>query len=248
MTAEEFLALARWNLGPGQVDFFPPGETEPLIPLLLQLQEGVAPRDFARQAGPLLSVSTFYTDVLPELDQGFHNLSYITALAVPAFFEPGNLATNLALKSVVDAALSPPLFRRSYSASPKGWAINLPTLGPAPPPPGAVILGIIDDSIAFAHERFLGPGGTGTRVEYFWMQDGPPPGPFPFGRFRYGRELRKLTVWPRRGIDDLRSDSTYAGLVDEDEVYRRAGVVDPITPPGHKAITWRRAFGEDPPE
>jgi hypothetical protein len=101
-----------------------------------------------------------------------------------------------------------------------------------------VVVGIIDDGIAFAHERFREPGGS--RVEFFWMQDGPPPGPA--GLALPGLELRKLDIPGSRGIDGLLSDCTFSGLVDEDEVYRRARVAD-FTMPGHKAVAWRRAHG-----
>jgi hypothetical protein len=231
MTSEEFLALVRWNLGPGRVDFLPPGQDKPFIPLLLQLEE-ISPRDFAEQIGPGFLVPRLYTDVLPP---EFNDLGYITALAERSFFDQ-DFAQNAGLPSVKDVALSPPLFRASFPQEPEAWKKMLPMLGSAPPPSGAVILGIIDDGIAFAHERFLDAGGT--RVEYFWMQDGPPPGPTDiFGPFINGRELRKPT------IDNLRNLSTHAGLVDEDEVYRRAGVVDASIPAGHKAIRWRPAHG-----
>ena len=49
--------------------------------------------------------------------------------------------------------------------------------------PPAVVMGIIDDGIAFANERFrriLG-GTIGSRVEHWWLQDGPyKPNFFPF--------------------------------------------------------------------
>ncbi|MBX6369271.1 MAG: hypothetical protein IRZ04_14890, partial [Rhodospirillales bacterium] len=99
--------------------------------------------------------------------------------------------------------------------------------GPSAP---QVVVGIIDDGIAFAHESFREPGG-GSRVEFFWMQDG-------LG----GLELRKEDTPGRRGIDGLLADCTFANLVDEDELYRRAGVLDfPLG--GHKAVASRLAHG-----
>lgn len=109
--------------------------------------------------------------------------------------------------------------------------------GPSAP---AVVVGIIDDGIAFAHENFREPGG-GSRVEFFWMQDGlgpPPAGLASLG----GLELRKEDTPGRRGIDGLLADCTFANLVDEDELYRRARVLDfPLG--GHKAVASRLAHG-----
>ena len=51
-----------------------------------------------------------------------------------------------------------------------------------------VVMGVIDDGIAFGHERFRKKAAT--RVEYWWLQDGqylPGPTALP-----YGRELAKL--------------------------------------------------------
>jgi hypothetical protein len=86
---------------------------------------------------------------------------------------------------------------------------------------GTVVIGIIDDGIAFAHNRVR--DGTGTRIEYFWNQDG-------------GWELDKAA------IDALLAGSTYGGLVDEDEVYRRTAHMN-MGQPGHKPIAWRAAHG-----
>jgi len=50
---------------------------------------------------------------------------------------------------------------------------------------GAVVVGIIDDGIAFGHQRFrkVVGGNIESRVEFWWLQDGvhgAPAGPFPF--------------------------------------------------------------------
>ena len=95
-----------------------------------------------------------------------------------------------------------------------------------------VVVGIIDDGIAFAHERFR--NGAATRVEHWWLQDGPyqtSGSPVP-----YGRELQKAK------IDSLLTACTHAGVVDEDELYRHAGLID-LRREGHKSAAWRRAHG-----
>jgi hypothetical protein len=97
---------------------------------------------------------------------------------------------------------------------------------------GIVVIGIIDDGIAFAHERFR--KGAKTRVEAWWLQDGAYQGAG--AAVPFGHELR------RDDIDTLFTQCTHAGVVDEDEVYERAGLVDFHTE-GHKSAAWRLAHG-----
>jgi hypothetical protein len=92
-------------------------------------------------------------------------------------------------------------------------------------------MGIIDDGIAFAHERFR--TGLQTRVEYWWLQDGAWQGP---GTIWPGRELNKGQ------INTILKNCTRAGVVDEDEVYRQAGLID-FRRHGHKSAAWRIAHG-----
>jgi hypothetical protein len=99
-----------------------------------------------------------------------------------------------------------------------------------------VLVGVIDDGIGFAHERFLSTDGT-TRIEFFWDQMVPSTSWFAWG---YGRELTKRD--PAVGIDKLMSNSRHGSLVDEDEVYRLSGQVD-FTQPNHKPLAPRAAHG-----
>ena len=95
-----------------------------------------------------------------------------------------------------------------------------------------VIVGIVDDAIAFAHERFCTE--TDSRIEYLWVQDGMDQGagsPVP-----YGREFDKAD------IKALFGQCRHAGVVDEDEVYARAGMAD-FREYGHKPVAWRAAHG-----
>jgi hypothetical protein len=78
-------------------------------------------------------------------------------------------------------------------------------------------MGVIDDGIAFLHERFQ-KSGRKTRIECCWLQD---PGIF----------------LGKGGIDALLASGT-----DEDQLYRVSGAVDFVTA-GHKSITWRMAHG-----
>src|SRR5262249_15949312 len=95
-----------------------------------------------------------------------------------------------------------------------------------------VVVGIIDDGLAFAHERFR--SGDKTRVRYVWLQDGVYSGTG--GNVDYGREITKGE------IDNLMQECKRAGIVDEGEVDRRSGLFD-FRRPGHKAATWRISHG-----
>jgi len=99
-----------------------------------------------------------------------------------------------------------------------------------------VVVAVIDDGIAFAHERFLSRDGT-TRIEYLWNQDQPSTA---WGGWNYGHEVTKRD--PNAGIDKLMGDSRHGSLVDEDEVYRRSGDLDHAQP-GHKSLAARAAHG-----
>jgi hypothetical protein len=99
---------------------------------------------------------------------------------------------------------------------------------------GPVVMGVIDDGIAFAQQRFrkVASGQVRSRVEYWWLQDGVYQGqPLPFGR-----ELDNA------GIDALLTTCTHGGVIDEDELYRRAGLTD-FRLPGHKSAAWRISHG-----
>jgi|GEM_PF-292974 len=81
-----------------------------------------------------------------------------------------------------------------------------------------VFVGVIDDGIAFAHQRFRTcDNPPDTRIEYFWNQDDrrhEPPGP------SYGQELHKTD------IDGWMKQCVHGELVDEDAVYEFVGYVD----------------------
>lgn len=84
------------------------------------------------------------------------------------------------------------------------------------PPANSVITAIIDDGIGFAHERFR-KAVDSTRIEYFWDQNPHYPVPGPEG---FGRE------WTKADIDKLLDSHCHGGLVDEEALYRAAGIVD----------------------
>ncbi|WP_109481807.1 S8 family serine peptidase [Paraburkholderia sp. C35] len=90
--------------------------------------------------------------------------------------------------------------------------------GTSADPPQQVFLGVMDDGLAFAHERFRTTDVPAkTRIVRFWNQDdaaGTSPG------LHYGSELDE------NKINALLADCTQAGQVDEDAVYRQAGYID----------------------
>jgi hypothetical protein len=98
---------------------------------------------------------------------------------------------------------------------------------------GKVVVGIIDDGLAFGHERFR-DGAASTRIEYVWLQDGP----FDGGAsgFMYGREINK------EQIDAWLNPAGGGAVFDEDTFYRRAGIVD-FSLPGRKAVAPRASHG-----
>lgn len=226
-----------WNLGDGRDEFLPRGFVGTLIPALIEL-DGVTPREFARRFEGRVRVPPLYTDVLPRLDARFEELKFVSCEVTEGFLEELAKGPGSDARVVRSVSLSPPLGPPAPLPKPTSPAgqIELPT---GPPRPKTVVVAVIDDGIAFAHERFRETGGS--RVEFFWMQDGPPPGPSEFFGDG-GRELSKEAPGDA-GIDSLLLDCANAGLVDEDELYRRARVVDPGEPVGHKAILWRRAHG-----
>ena len=104
---------------------------------------------------------------------------------------------------------------------------------------GRAIVGIIDEGIAFANERFR-KSACETRVEYFWMQDGAcrcneqknSQNLF----LEYGREFTKLE------IDQLLKKHTSDGKLDEDYFYADIGLLD-FNRSGHKAAAFRASHG-----
>lgn len=96
-----------------------------------------------------------------------------------------------------------------------------------------VVMAVIDDGIAFAHARLR--TSAGTRVAHFWnmnLWSG-------FGPISPGKISGELD---RAEIDGLLGGSVRGGAIDEDEVYRKAGLVD-FRDPRHKAAALRVAHG-----
>jgi hypothetical protein len=153
-----------------------------------------------------------------------------------------------------DGATGALQFLRDYDA--KRILLSSPLMAPAgsaPPtsdivertwPPDTVFVAVIDDGIAFAHERFLGSDGT-TRIEAFWDMNQwfepvfpapgplpPLPTPLPYLPFPMPGELLKADI-------DARLPGGAGG---EDAIYAGSGLID-YGEPRHKTAAWRRAHG-----
>jgi len=100
-----------------------------------------------------------------------------------------------------------------------------------------VVTAVIDDGIAFAHDR-LWDSDRKTRVEYVWDQLVPNE---PFDYLNYGREIFKHL--PVVGIDDLMDDCRHAQLVDEDEVYQRSDQINHQASRDHQPLAARQSHG-----
>jgi len=119
-------------------------------------------------------------------------------------------------------------------AAPAGQATVMPLSGPFAPASGEscpkLVVAVIDDAIAFAHERLRGSDGK-TRVEYLWDQQ---------EALGVGRELRKRDLGT--GLDALMTAATHNGQLDEDEVYRLSGFTGPARV-GRATLAARFAHG-----
>jgi Subtilase family len=104
------------------------------------------------------------------------------------------------------------------------------------------IVGIIDDGLAFAHERFQTPDRK-TRIAFFWNQGYPKSEPMEkkvTPAAGYGLEFAK------KAVDDLMKASESRGLVDEDLFYRKAGYLEVSRYWAHGTHVMDLACGSDP--
>jgi subtilisin family serine protease len=207
---------ANWILGAGSRDFFVLNTGQ--VPFLLRETDPNRRRlvDGRERPGFRYEVGFFRVDE-PDL------LLREIRSEPPSLAEPARVT------------FGPPLRERSFTqGEPR------PRLPPAEQRvrPGGVVVGVIDDGIAFAHERFRNADGT-TRVEFVWIQDGDHAG---FADPPYGREIAKHDRGGILGIDSLLAAATHVGAVDEDEVYRLAGALD-FARPGREALALRASHG-----
>ena len=217
-----------WALGPGLQDFRLPSVAEQSVPVLLRRKEGPWDKD----AWALWRSATEMTG-MPEkpprdaepFEVGFFPLTKTLRLIEDRRFQRF-------FETLEHFTLGPPL--PSSSVIPRGYKEARSLQPPSQTvTPGTVIIGIIDDGIPFAHERFRKADGT-TRVESVWVQHGPSVN-VPIG-FDNGFEI------PKADIDNYLATCRQGDAIDEDEIYRRAGVAD-FTREGRKSLAWRASHG-----
>jgi hypothetical protein len=207
------------------------GDVEHRYPIIIQLANMTA-QEFARKEwGPDLDAWMRIPDVYRNPSSGMKRATFCTATVTDAFFS--KLDTVPALRQAIARyAIGLPVQKHTPARSTKTQPLS------AKPKPGVVVVGIIDDGIAFGHRRFR--RGPGTRVEFFWGQDGAV-GAVP--GMGYGCELKKRNAPGQDGIDKRLADTLRAGpLYDEDEFYRDAGYCD-FSRRGHKPLAQRAAHG-----
>lgn len=216
-----------WARATGFAHFFREGQ-EQRFPVVIELAD-ISAAHFAagKWHAPdgwreLISVPRMYL----RPPAGLAQFSFCSATVSQAFFS--RLAADpLLRKAIRRIELSLPI--ENYNAE------DMATVAP-PRTAAGVVTGVIDDGIAFAHERFRAADGT-TRVQFFWSQDARPPA----GAVAYGREFLKAGVGPR-AIDAVMTASTHAGMVDEDRVYRVTRQLA-AGDRGHKPVAWRIGHG-----
>jgi hypothetical protein len=247
-----------WVLEPGRRYFFLPGRhKKEWLPLLLRLRPNVTARSFAtgehlrEESREAWQRAIKVPDLFTRSEIGANEGPYITALmaADREQFEGFDLRQALE-DSVESITLSLPLDAESLPdpdepAKPEGEWEQEPEQGTEPTvPSGTVVMGIIDDGIAFAHERFrkFANGKIETRIAHWWLQDGPHnPNYFPFLPL-WSQAVPSGCELNRRQINHLLQDCTKDGVLDEDLVYRKAKLIN-FKRPGHKSAAWRIAHG-----
>jgi hypothetical protein len=224
--AEPLGPYERWMFGPGK-DYDLPGlrlDASPSLSCLAEFPNPVA-NPVGAVAGLLAADGITMVPRLPKLWAGVAP-RFLPLLLVPenatamAAHDPGRLATQLSTLAGGGARhlrLNFPVRSETIDpAYPAPQAVQGPAPGVDPAKP-LVILAVIDDGIAFAHQGFRAAGAT--RIDYCWSQTAPADSS---GAVLFGREFT------REGIEALRA--THGG--DEEAIYRAAGLLGrPGLPP-----------------
>jgi hypothetical protein len=212
--------------------------------VLLELQENVSPKAFKALIDELssqLETPRGLKDPIAippaylNLPENFRNIKHVTAIVTYDFFKI--LSTPKVREVLKRVTLSRPVPRSAMRLPlvPRSNDSRRSSERRATSPGGAnVVVGIIDDGIAFGHERFRDKSRK-TRIASIWLQDG-----FPecdnFDNFDYGREINQDT------INDYIEKCTHMGGFEEDKFYRLIRVVD-FTQQGHKPVMRRQSHG-----
>src|SRR3954464_4587956 len=149
MASPTLEAELRWHLGPGRADFLRGRGDNPPIPLLIQLKDGTTVEEFVKSAGSLMHVPELYTKVLPDLDPAFRQLRYITVLLDLRRYESLSERSIISSLPIVEVTASPPLAPGSPIDDITEKLLEMPNRPALSDPAGRVVMGIIDDGIAF---------------------------------------------------------------------------------------------------
>ena len=225
---------ANFLLGPGW-RAFSGGQRNPVLQFLLmpsaELIQSFARRKREDNWGGFL--------VLGDLAQGLTANDPITALTTRNFLDEqlaiGADSPFVTAKKELQLCLPLPPELVSTIPGARKVALAAPPVLPPRNWDDAAVVGIIDDGIAFGHERFRRADGT-SRFEYFWHQDGVPRPPG-IETVDSGREFGKAE------IDQMLQACQTPGVgVDETKFYRMTGMAD-FRLAGHKSVAWRLAHG-----
>lgn len=202
------------------------------VPVLISLQSGKTKKDFLSEFAHLLRQASDKPDddgVHSDLDRSQFTLRIPCeslerlrfALTFGQFVHRIAIAHNLPLHAT----------REDRRGDAKGGASEQQAVGKYEPRDGSpVVMGIIDEGIAFANQRFRN-GPNDSRVEFAWIQDGRAR-----GGVAYGLELTKAD------IDKSLGNCMSGEQVDEDLLYAVTGVVD-FGQTAHKATARRDGHG-----
>jgi hypothetical protein len=225
-----------------------------IYPLTIELEnisesDNISIADFSRGIDLFESVgdrqrwqeSIVIPKILTEPPEGLkgiiHSLRFVTAVANSDFFDILRNRDNTKLRKHIRSITISRSFARLPALDakerqlPPAFDVAIDRSGAHS---GEVIVGIIDDGIAFAHERFRN-GSMSTRIASIWLQSDTMDKDSP-ALFAHGREIKK------KELNKLLADLTSNGRVDEDRVYKEAGVLD-FASPAHKSLARRVAHG-----
>jgi len=218
-----------WAAGPGLSDFMLPSFDKQRIPVLLrQGKERWDDEAWAlwQELSDLPRMPEYTPRELERFKTEFLPVDKARSLLTEARYETF-------LQRLDRFTFGPPLPASSVAETTKHKARRYQPLASTKSTAKTVIVGIIDDGIPFAHERFRNAVSQ-TRVECVWVQDGIYDGGL--SGFKYGREIRKPI------IDNLLATCRQGDLIDEDEIYRRLQLAD-FTMDGRKSLAWRASHG-----
>ncbi len=187
------------------------------LPVVIELSAPHTVQDLVERASAWLRIPRVFYDcarstAVPD------TLRFFSARVRPEFFR--QLAPGEALHGLVKRVeLGLPVHRAASvaSAQQQDRSRRWPFCSRPAPVESALVLGLIDDGLALAHQHFRSTAGT-TRIAYYWRQDGYGQGLRP-ANMGYGREFTATRINAA-----LAEATDAAGQVDEAAVYSDLGL------------------------